>query len=84
MQNQIKRIKEQTEKNQDYLSTLIRDLVRIRSYSGQSAEIQFFLKEKLESLGMETRLIMKTAITWRLCTPASSPPETGRPACPTC
>ncbi len=53
----IQKIKEQTEKNKEYLIKLIQDTVRIKSYSGEPEEIQHFLQARLESLGMKTRLI---------------------------
>jgi acetylornithine deacetylase len=51
------RIKEQAENNRHYLVELIRDAVRISSYSGEAEEIQRFLQGKLDELGLETRLI---------------------------
>ncbi len=51
------RIKQESEKNIDYLVKLIQDAVRIKSYSGEPAQIQLFLQEKLKNLGMETSLI---------------------------
>ncbi len=36
---------------------LIQDTVRIRSYPGEPEEIQLFFKAKLESLGMDARLV---------------------------
>jgi len=49
-------IKNEANKNRDYLVRLIQEAVRIRSYSGESEEIQLFLQQKLNELGMETRL----------------------------
>ena len=51
------RIKVTAEQNRDYLVSLIQDLVRIRSYSGEAEEIQLFLQRRFSQLGMETSLI---------------------------
>lgn len=53
----IRMIKEQAEKNREFLAQLIQDAVRISSYSGESEEMQLFLQRKLTDLGMENRLI---------------------------
>lgn len=52
----VKSIKQKTAENRNYLGQLIQDAVRINSYPGEEEEIQYFLKSKLEELGMETRL----------------------------
>lgn len=57
MNDITKLIKLQAEKNRDYLVVLIREAVRISSYSGEAEEIQCFLQETLNDLDMETRLI---------------------------
>lgn len=49
-------IKRRVEKNRDYLAALISSAVKISSYSGESEAIQLFLKQELESLGLETRM----------------------------
>ncbi len=53
----IRMIKEQAEKNREFLVQLIQDAVRISSYSGEPEKIQLFLQQKLADLGMENRLI---------------------------
>jgi acetylornithine deacetylase len=50
-------IKEAANRNRDFLIGLIRDLVRIRSYSGETEAIQRFLQETLIRMGMETSLV---------------------------
>jgi len=57
LQNLTERIRNKAEQNRDYLVQLIQELVRIRSYSGESEEIQRFLQDRLMQLGMETSLV---------------------------
>lgn len=57
MHNLTGQIKAAAERNRDYLVMLIQDLVRMRSYPGETEEIQLFLQEKLAQLGMETNLV---------------------------
>lgn len=53
----IEQIKKHAEKNRDYLATLISEMVKIPSYSGNPRDMQLFLQEKLFHLGMDTKLI---------------------------
>ena len=57
MSDLINAITKEVRKNHDYLLELIRQTIRIGSYSGESEEIQLLLQEKMAELGMETRLI---------------------------
>lgn len=57
LHNQTKWIKEEAEKNRDYLKELIIGLVRFGSYSGESQPIQLFLQHKLKELNLDTRLV---------------------------
>lgn len=50
-------IENSTENNRHYLVNLISDMVKIKSYTGESKEIQHFLRDKLAELGMDTRMI---------------------------
>lgn len=57
MSTQIEQIRAQAEKNRQYLIDLTQKMVRISSYSGKPEQIQRFLKDELEKLGMQTRLV---------------------------
>lgn len=53
----IEKIRQEVEKNRQYLVELIGEMVRFGSYSGEAEQIQLYLKSKMGELGMETRLV---------------------------
>lgn len=53
----IDKIRQEVQNNRHFLVELIGEMVRFGSYSGEAEQIQFYLKDRMDALGMETRLV---------------------------